>query len=67
MSAGGSIIFVPYASPGQIMAAGIIFPILGIAAVVLRFYVRASRKQQIGMDDWLIIPALVWLSLVELL
>lgn len=27
--------------------------------MVLRFYIRLNRKQKIGPDDWLIIPALV--------
>jgi len=59
MSSGGSIIFVPYASPGELVAAGVVLPILSIGAVVLRFYVRTSRKQNLAVDDWLMIPALV--------
>ncbi|KUJ09335.1 uncharacterized protein LY89DRAFT_690381 [Mollisia scopiformis] len=53
-----SIIFVPYASPSAIIAAGVVLPVLSIIAVVLRFYVRSSRKTAIGVDDWLVIPPL---------
>ncbi|KAG9230530.1 hypothetical protein BJ875DRAFT_384915, partial [Amylocarpus encephaloides] len=51
-----------YATSRQILVAGLVFPILGIVAVLLRFYVRLSRKQVIGLDDWLIIPALVFVT-----
>ncbi|CAG8950862.1 hypothetical protein HYFRA_00003079 [Hymenoscyphus fraxineus] len=54
-----SIIFVPYATPGHLLAAGIVFPIVGILTVVLRFYVRVEKRQKMGWDDWFIIPALV--------
>ncbi|CAG8972832.1 hypothetical protein HYALB_00001251 [Hymenoscyphus albidus] len=53
-----SIIFVPYATPGHLLAAGIVFPTVGILTVVLRFYVRVDKRQKMGWDDWFIIPAL---------
>lgn len=54
-----SSFFVPYASPGAIVAASVALPVIGIIAVLLRLFARSTRKQRLGVDDWLIFPALV--------
>ncbi len=36
---------------------------LSVIAVGLRFYARSLRKLSFGIDDWLMIPALVGLRL----
>lgn len=41
------------------LAIGILFIVLGILAVSARFGIRWSREQNIGIDDWLCLPALV--------
>ena len=48
-----------FVSPSNILTAGILLPILAFISVLLRFYVRLSWKQGIGIDDWLLVPALV--------
>ena len=50
---------VPYVTPWEIYAASIVLPILGCVFVLLRFYARTLLKNSIGIDDWLLIPALV--------
>jgi hypothetical protein len=60
MSTGlGSVLFIGYPSPGDLYAAAIVLPIVGIAAISLRYYVRYTRRVALGADDWLLIPALV--------
>lgn len=54
-----SPIDVSYINQSSIMVAGILFPILSIVFVGLRFYVRQKQKVAILADDWLLIPALV--------
>ncbi|KAI4219202.1 MAG: hypothetical protein L6R36_008487 [Xanthoria steineri] len=39
-------------------------PAIGIATVLLRFYTRRKMKNRILLDDWLLIPALVRLSII---
>ena len=51
---------------GQVIAAAIVLPVLGIVAVTLRFRARAHQKSKLGVDNWLIIPALVRTSLLAL-
>lgn len=46
-------------NPSYVLAAGAIFLILCPIVVGLRFYTRAIQKAKIGIDDWLILPALV--------
>ena len=47
-------------SPGDVIASGIVLPVLGIVAVSLRFYGRrVQRRQRLWIDDWLLIPAAV--------
>lgn len=48
--------------PSAMIAVGVVMPVLGIFTVALRFYTRHIMKNQIGVDDWLLIPALVSLS-----
>ena len=50
---------VHYVTPGEIYAASIVLPFLGIVFVFLRFYARTLKKNSIGFDDWLMLPALV--------
>lgn len=46
-------------SPGTIIAAGVVFPALGVVFVALRFYTRCIQKARLMMDDYLTLPALV--------
>ena len=57
---------IPFVSPGEVLAAGITIPLVGIAAVGLRFWLRARQRAGIGADDYLILLALVWLLLFAL-
>ena len=50
---------IKYVGPGEVMAAGIVLPLVCTTIVGLRFYVRKTQKVSIGIDDWLTIPALV--------
>lgn len=52
-------------NPSSVVAVGVVMPALGIATVVLRFYTRRRMRNQILVDDWLLLPALVGLSMVE--
>lgn len=45
--------------PSLVLAAGIVFPLLGIIVVALRFYTRSTQKASYQLDDWLTLPALV--------
>lgn len=54
-----TLLFVAYVTSGEIYAASIVLPFLGIVFVLLRFYARALQKSSRGVDDWLMIPALV--------
>lgn len=48
-----------YATPAAIIVISILFPVLGIIVVSLRFYTRARAKVRPWIDDWLTIPALM--------
>lgn len=49
-----------YQTPGQIISAGIVLPIVGIIVTGLRFWARnAQQKGAQGIDDWLMVPILV--------
>ena len=54
-----SKLFVPYVTSGELYAASIILALLGIVFVLLRFYARVLQKTSFGIDDWLMLPALV--------
>ena len=43
-------------------AACVVLRYLGIVFVALRFYTRALQKKSTGIDDWLMLPALVCVS-----
>lgn len=42
-----------------VLTVGILFPILGTIVVGLRLWSSSHRKAGLGIDDWLILPALV--------
>ncbi|KAI1379043.1 hypothetical protein F4677DRAFT_410388 [Hypoxylon crocopeplum] len=46
-----------FQSPGPVIAAGIVLPVIDIIAVLLRFWTRRKQKQALKTDDWLLIPA----------
>ena len=48
-----------YVNERSVLAVGVIFIILSVAAVGARFYVRLQMKNGLGIDDWLCITALV--------
>ncbi|KAI4121453.1 MAG: hypothetical protein LQ338_006351 [Usnochroma carphineum] len=47
-------------SPSAVIAVGVVMPVLGIATVGLRFYTRQKMRNQILIDDWLLLPALLF-------
>ena len=46
-------------TPKTIIAVGTVLPSLATVAVALRFYVRIARSTLVGLDDYLILFALV--------
>ena len=50
---------MPLITPKSLIAVASILPTLAAVAVVLRFHVRRARTAFIGIDDWLILFALV--------
>ena len=46
-------------TPGLVIAAGVVWPVVCITVVVLRFAARKIKNERIGVDDWLMLPALV--------
>lgn len=46
-------------SPANVIACGIVFPIVAGGVVALRFYCRKLQQTQILIDDWLALPAWV--------
>ncbi|PQE08396.1 integral membrane protein [Rutstroemia sp. NJR-2017a WRK4] len=55
-----------YEKAGPNLAVAIALPILATIVVFGRIYVRRKQKLPLGIDDWLMIPALVLLYLVLL-
>lgn len=49
-----------YASPGHLIAVGAVLPAIGIIIVIIRFYTRKLKKLKYGIDDYLILPALLF-------
>lgn len=49
-------------TPKTIIAVGAVLPALAATAVGLRFYVRIARRTSVGLDDYLILFALVSFS-----
>ncbi|MCJ1369192.1 hypothetical protein MMC20_000401 [Loxospora ochrophaea] len=57
-----SDITVALVSPGEILAAAVVFPVISIVGVALRLWTRIIHKKQgLGADDYLISLALVFL------
>lgn len=62
-----TLLSFPYVTPGEMYVASIVLPLLGIVIVLLRFYTRTLQKRSAGIlqqnptgiDDWLMLPALV--------
>lgn len=50
---------VPYPTAGETYAASIVPPGLSMVLVLLRIYTRLIQKHPLGIDDWLMLPALV--------
>jgi len=46
-------------TPASVIAVGVVLPLLAAISVGLRFVVRRSRTAYVGVDDWLILFALV--------
>lgn len=55
-----------YVSEASVIATSVIFIVLGILTVGLRFKVRRDRKLSLGPDDWLILGGLVWHLVLDL-
>lgn len=51
-------------TPQKELALGVVFSILPIPFVALRFYTRRRCRLELGWDDWLIVIALVRLLAV---
>ena len=51
-----------YVNERSVLAVGVVFIILSVAAVGARFYVRLKMKTGLGIDDWLCAIALVHLD-----
>jgi len=47
-------------TPGKMYALASVMTVLAIAAVPLRFYARHVKTQRLLLDDWLILPALLF-------
>ena len=48
-----------YTDSGEVIAAGVVLPFVGLACLGLRFAARAGKKNNIGIDDWLVVPSWV--------
>ena len=46
-------------TPPLLIAAGAIWPPVCATVVALRFIARRVQSVQLGIDDWLVLPALV--------
>ena len=58
---------IRFVSPGEVMAAGIVVPVVAAIVVGTRFWVRYSRKSTIGADDYTILLALVSCSRISVI
>lgn len=43
--------FIP---PGDVLASGIVLPIVCVSLVGIRFWIRIVQKAKLGADDWLV-------------
>ena len=48
-----------YVNEGSVIVTGVLFIIIGILVVALRFKIRRDQKLALGPDDWLILLGLV--------
>ena len=44
---------IPFVSPGEVLAAAIVLPIVGITVVTARFWQRSLQKAGVRADDYL--------------
>ena len=58
-SDGGKLLTVPMLTPGQAWAAAIVLPLLSIILTIMRWHKRLTSKASLGLDDLLLLPALV--------
>jgi hypothetical protein len=64
-SGNAQVLRLPEAStvtPKTVIAIGVVLPALAAIAVGLRFYVRIAKTKSVGVDDFLILFALVRLD-----
>ena len=52
-------------SPSNVIAAGVVWPLLCAIVVALRFYTRRAQGARLLLDDWMTIPALVRMTRLE--
>ncbi|POS70898.1 hypothetical protein DHEL01_v210703 [Diaporthe helianthi] len=50
-----------YETAPHVLAAGIVFPIIDIIAVALKFKVRRIQNQPLKADDWTLVPATLFI------
>ena len=48
-----------YVNEASVIVTSVIFIVVGVVAVSLRFLIRRNKKVALGADDWLIVVALV--------
>ncbi|KAI1214203.1 uncharacterized protein F4807DRAFT_407074 [Annulohypoxylon truncatum] len=55
---------LPFAlvTPGQVLSAGIVLPLVCIALVSIRFHIRRIQKTHLGIDDWLITLGVIFIT-----
>ena len=47
-------------SPSNVLAVSIVLPLLCVTAVAFRFNARLMQKASLKLDDWLTVPALLF-------
>lgn len=55
-----------YQTPGHVVAAAVVLPVLDVLVVGLRFYTRRRQRLPLQMDDWLTLPAAVCSILIAI-
>lgn len=58
---------ISFVGPGEVTAAGVALPVVGIIVVALRFWLRGYQKVKLGLDDYTILVALVGLPRIRCL
>ncbi|KAI1453656.1 hypothetical protein F4805DRAFT_442652 [Annulohypoxylon moriforme] len=55
---------LPFAlvTPGQVLSAGIVLPLVCMALVGMRFHIRRIQKTPLGIDDWLSTLGVVFIT-----